>query len=213
MQAAQTDRVPPVTINKKFINELTFPFREEGRRVHWDKQLKGFGVRVNPNKSIVFVVQYRMKAKGSKTQTITIGKYASPWSPDAAREKARALLEQIHHGIDPIAAKREAEEAEQQASLEESYYDFDTFADRYIERHVKASGLRSLKDIEGTFDRDIRPFFKGKSVRQITKQDCKDMRSTVGDRSQAAANKAHKWLNGAIMWGIEHDGLDLSPMF
>ena len=56
MQAAQTDRATSVTINKKFINELTFPSREEGRRVHWDKQLKGFGVRVNPNHSVVFVV-------------------------------------------------------------------------------------------------------------------------------------------------------------
>ena len=62
-----------------------------------------------------------MNAKGSKTQTITIGKYASPWSPDAARERARALLEQIHLGIDPIAAKREAEEAENEASREEKH--------------------------------------------------------------------------------------------
>jgi len=213
MQAAKTDRAPPATINKSFINGLTFPSREEVRRVHWDRQLKGFGIRVNPNGSVVFVVQYRMRERGSKTQTITIGKYGSPWSPDAAREEARNLLERIHQGIDPVAAKREAAAAERAAELEESHYDFDAFADRYIERHVKASGLRSLKDIEGTFDRDLRPFFRGKSVRRITKQDCKDMRAKVGDRSHAAANKAHKWLNAALMWGIEHDGLESSPMF
>lgn len=204
---------PAVSITKKFINDITFPSKEEGRRVHWDKQLKGFGVRVNPNRTVVFVVQYRMKAIGAKTQTYTIGKYGSPWSPDAAREQARALLEQVHHGVDPIEAKRESASSAEQAALEESHYDFDTFADRYIELHVKANSLRSLKDIEGTFDRDLRPFFKGKSIRQITKQDCKDMRVKVGKRSKSGANKAHKWLNGAIMWGIEHDGLDTSPMF
>lgn len=204
---------PSVSITKKFINDITYPSSEEGRRVHWDKQLKGFGIRVNPNRTIVFVVQYRMKANGAKTQTYTIGKYGSPWAPDAAREEARALLEKVHHGIDPIRARRAAASAAELAVLEESHYDFDAFADRYIERHVKANSLRSLKDIEGTFDRDLRPFFKGKSVRQITKQDCKDMRAKVADRSRSGANKAHKWLNAAIMWGIEHDGLDTSPMF
>ncbi|MES3100627.1 tyrosine-type recombinase/integrase [Sphingomonas faeni] len=201
-----------VTINKGFVNKITFPSSEEGRRVQWDKQLKGFGIRVNPNRTVVFVVQYRMKAKGAKTQTYTIGKYGSPWSPDAAREEARSLLDLVHRGIDPIAQRRTAEVAAEQAALEERHYEFDAFADRYIEEHVKANELRSLSDIQGTFDRDLRPFFKGKSVRQITKQDCKDLRSQIGLRSKSAANKAHKWLNAALMWGIEHDGLESSPM-
>lgn len=202
-----------VTISKKLLNELPFPAPHEGRRVLWDRQLKGFGIRVNPNRTIVFVVQYRMKSKGAKTQTYTIGKYGSPWSPDAAREEARALLERVHHGEDPIAARRQADADAEKAAAAERHYDFDAFADRYIERHVKANGMRSLADIQGTFDRDLRPFFKGMSVRRITKQDCKDMRAKVGLRSKSAANKAHKWLNAAFMWGIEHDGLESSPMF
>lgn len=213
MQA--TERAPDrtVAITKKTINETTFPTAEEGRRVLWDRQLKGFGIRVNPNRTIVFVVQYRMKAKGAKTQTYTIGKYGSPWSPDAAREEARSLLERVHHGIDPIAERRAAEAVDEREALEEGHYDFDAFVDRYIERHVKANELRSLKDIEGTFDRDLRPAFRGKSVRLITKQDCKDMRAEIGKRSKSAANKAHKWMSAALAWGIEHDGLDTSPMF
>lgn len=202
-----------VNITKDYINNITYPSGGEGRRVRWDLKLKGFGIRVNPNRSVVFIVQYRMKAKGAKTQTITIGKYGSPWSPEAARVKARALLERVHHGIDPIAAKREAEAADEETARKEGHYDFDAFADRYIELHVKATDMRSLADIEGTFNRDLRPFFKGRSIRQITKQDCKDMRAQVGLRSKSAANKAHKWMNAAIMWGIEHDGLDSSPMF
>ncbi|WP_294352338.1 Arm DNA-binding domain-containing protein [uncultured Sphingomonas sp.] len=203
----------PTVINKKFLNALETPSREEGRQIHWDAQLKGFGIRVNPSGSIVFVVQYRTRAVGAKTQTLTIGKYGSPWSPDAARAEARAVLEQVHRGGDPIAERRSREADEQAAVASESHHDFDAFADRYIEKHVKANGLRSLKDVEGTFNRDLRPFFKGRSVREITKQDCKDMRAAVGDRSHSAANKAHKWLNASFMWGIEHDGLDANPMF
>lgn len=202
----------PVVINKKFLNAVAIPSRDEGREVHWDQQLKGFGVRVNPSGSIVFIVQYRARKSGARTQTLTIGKYGSPWAPDAAREEARAILERVHRGGNPIAERRAQEEAVQAAVAAEGHYDFDAFAERYIELHVKANGLRSLKDIEGTFDRDLRPFFGGRSVRAITKQDCKDMRSKVGERSHSAANKAHKWLNGALAWGVEHDGLDANPM-
>jgi integrase len=213
MTLQKTASAAPVSITKRFINEIEFPSHDEGRRVVWDSQLKGFGIRVYPAGTIVFVVQYRMKAKGAKTQTLTIGKYGSPWSPDSARKEAQELLHEIHRGTDPIAARRAAEAADKSAALEEAHYDFDAFVDRYIELHVKANGLRSLKDIEATFNRDLRPFFKGKSVRQITKQDCKDMRVAVGARSKSAANKAHKWLNAAFMWGIENDGVVTNPMF
>ena len=187
MQAVKNSSATPVAISKKFINGIDSPPSEEGRRVLWDRQLRGFGIRVNPNRTIVFVVQYRVKAKGAKTQTYTIGKYGSPWSPDAAREEARFLLENVHRGIDPIAERRAAETADEREALEETHHEFDAFADRFIELPVKASELRSLKDIKGTFDHDLRPFFKGKSVRQNTKQDCKDMRTLVGKRSISPA--------------------------
>jgi integrase len=203
-----------LAITKSNLNGLKPPSKEEGRRTYWDPQLKGFGIRVNPSGSIVFIVQYRAGSrKTASTKTLTIGKYGSPWAPDSARLEARAVLERVHLGHDPIAERKAAEAAAREAETADTYYDFDAFADRYIERHVKANDLRSLGDIEGTFNRDLRPFFRGKSVLEITKQQCKDMRTEVGERSKSAANKAHKWLNGAFMWGIEHDGLESSPMF
>ncbi|MEC8034193.1 MAG: hypothetical protein VX205_04270, partial [Pseudomonadota bacterium] len=81
MTALNCANAGPVSITKRLINELEFPTADEGRRVLWDRTLKGFGIRVNPNRTVVFVVQYRMKAKGAKTQTYTIGKYGSPWAP------------------------------------------------------------------------------------------------------------------------------------
>lgn len=210
-----------ITINKSTLNRLEPPSREEGRRILWDASLKGFGVRLNPAGSIVFIVQYRMGSRATtSTRTFTIGKYGSPWSPDAAREEARSLLEQVRRGIDPAAeretrrrAERAVEEASAAASVAAERYDFDAFVDRYVERHVKANGLRSLADIEGTLDRDVRPRFRGRSALSITRQDCIELRAAVGLRSQAAANKAHKWMSALFAWGVEHDGLPTSPMF
>jgi DNA topoisomerase IA len=66
------------------------------------------------------------------------------------------------------------------------------------ERERMAFRTASYWDIEGTFDRDLRPKFGDKSVLEITKQDVKDMLAHVGDSSHAAANKAHKWLTAKL---------------
>ena len=76
------------TITKRSVNLLVKPSVEEGRQTLWDGQLKGFGLRHYPTGKITFVVQFRMNAPGAKTQTITIGQYGSPWTPDATRSSA-----------------------------------------------------------------------------------------------------------------------------
>ena len=178
-----------IAITKKFVNLPVVPTSDEGRQVFWDDQLKGFGLRVYPSGDIVFVLQFRIKAPRAQTQTITIGKYGSPWTPDAARTHARDLLEKVRKGIDPAdearvgRIMRDAQAiAALQAAEHEAYYDFNTFADRYIERHVFANNLRNHKGIEGTFERDLRTFFEGKSILEVTRQDCKDLRFSTDRR-------------------------------
>lgn len=209
----------PVRISKSLINSLVPAELAADRLILWDAQVKGFGLRVYRTGRIVYVLQYRMKGAGAKTRTATIGTHGSPWTPGAARQRALALLEQVRLGVDPGAQeKRAAEEesareaAEASAKEEAERWDFDAFLDRYVQGHVRANELRSLKDIEGTFDRDVRPAFRGRSVLSITKQEIKDLRVRIGKRSRSAANKAHKWMSAAFMWGIEHDGLTTTPM-
>ncbi len=208
----------PVTINKRFVNSVRPPLPDEGRACHWDAQVKGFGLKVYPTGRLVYVLQYRMKTKGAKTQTSTIGVHGSPWSPDSARERALDMLEDVRKGIDPnaVAAATAAEAIAASADETErlavaARYDVDAFLDRYIDRHVRKEAVRSLDDIKGTFDRDIRPRFRGRSVLDISKAEIQAMRADVGERSTSAANKAHKWFSAAYMWGIEHDGLDSTP--
>lgn len=206
-----TARSEPRTVNitKSFVSSLKMPAPGASRVNHWDGRIKGFGVRVYASGRIAYVLQYRMEGRGP-TRTFTIGTHGSPWTPEGARRRALDLLESVRRGVDPGAARvGNAGDAEGAAS---ALHDFDAFLDRYLALHVLANGLRSLKDIQGTFDRDVRPAFRGRSVLEITKQDVKDMRTRIGERSRSAANKAHKWLNAAFMWGIEHDVLEASPM-
>ena len=48
----------------------------------WDTDLKGFGLKVSPAGSKVYLIQYRLGGREARTQRYTIGKHGSPWTPD-----------------------------------------------------------------------------------------------------------------------------------
>ena len=67
----------------------------------WDVDVKGFGLKVSPAGSKVYLVQYRLGGREARTQRYTIGKHGSPWTPDKAREEAERLLGRVANEIDP----------------------------------------------------------------------------------------------------------------
>lgn len=201
----------PIRITKRTVDALPFP--EGGKReVHWDETVKGFGIELSSTGRRTYVLHYRMGGRSTPARRYTIGAHGSPWTPDTARNRALVLLAMVRTGSDPFEVDRSAcmsragdDEANQTLA-------FGAYADRFIKRHVIANELRSRKDIEQTFDRDLKPWFKNKRVDRITKQEIKDLLAHVGSRSQPAANKAYKWLSRMFTWGIDKDVLEVSPM-
>ncbi|WP_375383624.1 tyrosine-type recombinase/integrase [uncultured Sphingomonas sp.] len=179
----------------------------------WDDQVRGFGVMMTAQGRKSYILQYRVGRGAGPNRRLRIGTHGSPWTPEAARDRAVELMKLVADGVDPANAEADAERVSAADASEREHFAFGNFADRFIEKHVVAGGLRSRKDIEGTFDRDLRPKFGDKSVLAISKQDVKDLLAHVGDRSRSAANKAHKWLNRMFTWGMKHDRLEDSPMF
>ena len=137
----------------------------------------------------VYVVQYRVGGKSNTAKRLTIGTHGSPWTPDAARERALELLKVVETGVDPAKADELAAEAEEEAERIKREFGFGAFANRFIEKHVVAGGLRSRKDIEGTFDRDLRPWFGEQLVTEITNKDVKKMLAHVGERSRSGGEQ------------------------
>ena len=66
----------------------------------WDFELPGFGVKVTPAGSRVYLVQYRLGGRKGRTRRITIGRHGSI-TAEAARETAVRIKETIHAGRDP----------------------------------------------------------------------------------------------------------------
>lgn len=84
-----------ITISRKTVEELPIADRET---VYWDRELSGFGVRVYPTGSRMYIVQTRAKGKSRR---ITVGRHGLV-SADQARTEAARLIATVKSGGNPV---------------------------------------------------------------------------------------------------------------
>ena len=82
------------TISKRTVDGLSVDDKDA---VFWDRELSGFGVRVYPSGSKVYVVQTRTKGKSKR---VTLGRHGVI-SADQARRKAAETIARLKSGEDP----------------------------------------------------------------------------------------------------------------
>lgn len=99
-----TPKHPPVKLTKTYVDKVKPGATDE---YHWDAEIKGFGLRVNPSGRMTFVVQGRLDPRKPPAR-ITIGSYGV-FTADQARDVAREHLRAMRMGIDPRDVKREDE--------------------------------------------------------------------------------------------------------
>ena len=87
------------TISRRTVEALPVGGREA---VYWDTELSGFGVRVYPSGSKVYLVQTRA---GGKSRRMTVGRHGLI-SAERARLKAARLIADIKAGNEPDAVQR-----------------------------------------------------------------------------------------------------------
>lgn len=91
----------------------------------YDTEMKGLTLRVQPSGVMTYIVRYRLNGKQGR---VVIGK-PEIISPTAARSKAKNILADVTHGIDPAAKKAVAD------------YTFSTFLEKeyqpWVEMHRK----------------------------------------------------------------------------
>lgn len=108
-----TRKHPPLKLTKGYIDKVTPGPADE---LHWDTDVKGFGLRVTPTRKLTFIVQGRVGGVGTAAR-ITIGPYGV-FTVDQAREVAREHLRSMRMGIDPREVKKQ-QEAERQQKVTE----------------------------------------------------------------------------------------------
>jgi integrase len=132
----------------------------------WDVGLKGFGLKVSPAGSKIYLVQYRLGGREARTQRYTIGKHGSPWTPDKAREEAERLLGWVANEVDPTK-ERKARLAAQRADTEAPT--LAEFADRYIDEYAKPyKKPRTVEEDERNLRLHIKPTLGKLKLKDIT---------------------------------------------
>jgi integrase len=171
----------------------------------WDTTVSGFGVKRTGAGDRIYLLQYRMAGRGSKTTRYTIGKHGSPWTPDAARQEARAILRKIAAGIDPNQEKRVTRRVPATTEVTALFAEF-------IERHHKAKGNRYWPEHQRNFDHDVKPHWQGRSIKSIMRRDVLDVLDRIAARGATVqANRTRTTLSKFFNWCVDRDLIDTSP--
>ena len=198
-------------IGKRKIDELEIPSSGEVRL--WDSDIKGFFVRAYSTGRRVYALKYRM---GRVQRVYTIGTHGSPWTPDEARDEAKAALLRIAAGEDPATAKKVARDALTVAQLIDAY-----IADGPATKPAKRAS--TWANDASNLNRHIRPLVGKKIANLLSKADAAHAIQAITDGKTAKDEKSEKKRGRArvkggagvarrtrttaaamFAWGVEH---------
>lgn len=172
-------------------------------RLLWDDRLPGFGCKVTPKGSKVFVYQYRMGGRGSPARRYTIGKFG-PITADQARREAEVLALKVAQGIDPQSVK--VEKARISVDLA-----FRAYVDRFHRDYLTKAWPASERDALVLLRRYAAPVLKKKPLPEITRKDITAVLAGARDKV-ATASLLFATLRRMMRWAVNQGDLERSPM-
>ncbi len=167
----------------------------------WDGDVKGFGLKVTPTGSKVYILQYR---QAGRVRRYTIGKHGSPWTPELARQEAARLLRMIAEGKDPQAAKAEARRPREDDRFSSVA---DLFITRYAMKHNKA-----WQEPKRNLLQCVCPVWGDRIITDITRRDVIRLLDDIVDSGRPVlANRVFSTIRKMFNWCIERDIVTSSP--
>lgn len=162
----------------------------------WDRDVRGFGLRVYPSGKKTYLVQYR---SGRRTRRVTIGQ-SKVLTADEARAEARQLLAAVARGEDPSAQRQAKRHAPTIAGL------CDRFLEEYVDQHCKPTTARDYRSVIRRF---IRPKLGPLAIAEVTRADVVAFHHGLRDtpyQANRAASMLSKLFNMAEDWGLRQAG-------
>ncbi len=183
-------------ITKRAVDSITLAKTD---RFLWDTDLHGFGLKVTPTGTRIYILQYRMGGRGSPSRRYTLGKHG-PWTPDAARKEATRLLGLIASGTDPAEAKRH----------DKGGLTLTTFAERYLKEYAEVHKKpRSVAEDRRNLNNLVLPTLGTRRVDKISRTHIAKLHHDLREKP-IAANRVLSVLttvfNLAEKWGVRPDG-------
>lgn len=182
-------------LSKSVVEKLSSGDREN---VFWDDALRGFGVRVKPNGTKSYIVQYRNRVTG-RSRRQTIGQAGPLLSYANARKEAMRLLSEAAQGGDPVEAKQSARQAETIADL----------ADQYLTHHAKPKKReKSVANDVSMLNSIIIPELGNRKVSEVGHRDIQALHNSLRAtpyRANRTLALLSKMFAISVRWGWRHD--------
>ncbi|MDE0243988.1 MAG: tyrosine-type recombinase/integrase [Gammaproteobacteria bacterium] len=183
------------SISKRTVEALPVGEREA---VYWDSSLSGFGVRVYPSGSRIYLVQTR---SGGRSRRLTLGRHGLI-TADEARRKAAQIIADIKAGNEPVLHNGVAPTDAGPTVAE--------VAERFMTEHVavrcKPATRRQCRDI---IDRHLLPALGNVRLGRIGRERVAALHYSLHE-TPTMANKVVDMLsrlfNMAELWGIAPEG-------
>ncbi len=155
-------------------------------QIVWDGAVKGFGARRQRGDAVAYFLKYR--TADGRQRWMTIGRHGSPWTPDMARDRAKALLGEIVAGGDPSAEKVALRNALTVEELCDLYF-ADALTGKVRTRSKVPKKASTLAIDRGRIDRHIKPLIGKMSVASITRHDVEQFLHDVAGGKTAGRTK------------------------
>ena len=185
----------------------------------FDDQLKGFGVRVMPNRPDgrprkVFLVQYRADGRVRRE---TLGDWGTELSATQARRRAEALRGKVRDGRDPVAERRaaatarRAAEAEAQLAAAVEAFTFEKLIAAW-EKRALVNRRQSYRDEATSKLRRSLPGWLNRPAAGITRPEAASMLQEIADtRGPVAGNRVMAYARACYGWAIKASLLEANP--
>ncbi|MGH7076156.1 MAG: tyrosine-type recombinase/integrase [Stellaceae bacterium] len=190
-------------LNKKEIESLPIPERHShvtffgGAKLQGDAAPRGFGVRVTPNGTKAFVLDYRFQRKQYR---ITIGRFPD-WSALRAVRRGRELRQQVDRGENPL---KQLEPAPRVRTI-------GAMLDDFMAQH--ATKLRTRGEYHDTFERLVKPRLGSIGLYELRRSEIMALLGEIAARNgEAMADRTLSYFRSACNWWALRDD-DFSPPF
>ncbi|RVO67055.1 tyrosine-type recombinase/integrase [Sinorhizobium meliloti] len=179
-----------------------------------DAAQPGLYLVVQPSGSMSWAFRYRHAGRPRK---MTIGPFVlgedATFTLAKAREAAQEASRIASDGRDPTEV-REEEKAKEPAPEPVKVDLVGDVLDEFLKRHVKKKNRESTqKNTEAFIDKRIRPEWKDRDIRTISKRDVVKLLDDIGDGgAPETAVRVRAILSKFFNWAVDRDIVDASPV-
>jgi len=182
-------------LSKSFVDKLSSCSVDT---IFWDTSLIGFGVRLKPNNTKSYVVQYRNRSTG-RSRRKTIGQHGPLMSFAQAKVIATGILSDVLRGRDPVADSKSNRTVPTVGDL----------GRQYLEIHaIPKKRPKSIANDKSMLVRHVLPKLPGYKVSEVGHQDIQTLHNSL-KATPYQANRTialvSKMFELSIKWGWRPD--------